>query len=170
MIRKWTYQALRALGLGNKGTAGVEFAIIVPFLLILFVGAFEGGRLFYEYHVLTKAVRDGARFASRLPADCTGLINAADVTAVQQLTRTGTIDGSGDPVIAGWTDNTNVTISATCFDNSSATYSGLYENDDDIPIITVRAAVSFNYMFAGLIFTDASTTLGAINQQVSIGE
>ena len=120
--------------------------------------------------MLTKAVRDGARFASRLPADCTGLINASDVTAVQQLTRTGTIDGSGDPVIAGWTDNTNVSVTATCFDNSSDTYSGLYAEDDTIPIITVRAAVSFNYMFAGLIFTDASTTLGAINQQVSIGE
>lgn len=170
MMKRLTYQALRAIGLGDKGAAGVEFAMIVPFLLILFVGAFEGGRLFWDYHVLTKAVRDGARFASRLPADCTGLINATDVLSVQQLTRTGTIDGSGAPVIAGWTDNSTVTITATCFDNSSDAYSGLYEDQDQIPLITVRAAITFNYLFAGLIFTDASTTLGAINQQVSIGE
>ena len=170
MIKHRTYAALGAVWRSAKGTASLEFAMILPMMLVLFVGAFEGGRLFWDYHVLTKAVRDGARFAARLPADCSGLINAADVTNVQQLTRTGTIDASADPVITGWTDNTSISVTATCFDNSSDAYSGLYEDQDQIPLISVRAAITFNYLFAGLIFDDAQATLGAIHQEVSIGE
>ena len=165
-----TYHALFAPALKERGSAAVEFAMVVPFLLLLFAGAFEGGRLFYDYHVLTKAVRDGARFDASLPATCSGLKFKADIERVQQLTRTGTIDGSGDPVLPGWTDNTTVDVSGTCFDNSSDTYSGLYDDVDQIPVITVRAAINRNYMFAGLIFDDATATLGARNQQVSIGE
>lgn len=153
----------------KAATASIEFAILLPMLLILFVSAFEVGRLFWDYHVLTKAVRDGARFAARLPADCAGLTDPNDVTNVQQLTRTGTIDGSGDPVIAGWTDNSTITITADCFDNGTQTYSGLYEDQDQIPRISVSAAINFNYLFGGLVF-DASTTLGAVHQETSIGE
>ena len=42
----------------------VEFAIMLPALLILFAGAAELGRLFYTYTTLVKATEVGARYLS----------------------------------------------------------------------------------------------------------
>jgi Flp pilus assembly protein TadG len=46
------------------GSAMVEFAIIFPILLVLFVGTAELGRLFYTYTTLAKATAVGARYLS----------------------------------------------------------------------------------------------------------
>lgn len=48
----------------QAGVAIIEFALVLPFLLLLTFIATEFGRAMYEYHVLTKAVRDGARYIS----------------------------------------------------------------------------------------------------------
>ena len=48
----------------QKGTALVETVIVLPFMLILLFGIAEMGRAFYQYNILTKAVRDGARYAA----------------------------------------------------------------------------------------------------------
>ncbi|OQY25064.1 MAG: hypothetical protein B6I37_02335 [Desulfobacteraceae bacterium 4572_35.2] len=45
----------------NHGAALVEFAIVLPLLLLLLVGMIEFGLLFYNKQVLTNASREGAR-------------------------------------------------------------------------------------------------------------
>lgn len=45
----------------NRGAALVEFAIVLPLLLLLLVGIIEFGLLFYNKQVLTNASREGAR-------------------------------------------------------------------------------------------------------------
>jgi hypothetical protein len=45
----------------QSGTAAVEMAIIVPVLILLAVGTFEFGLLFYNKQVITNAAREGAR-------------------------------------------------------------------------------------------------------------
>lgn len=45
----------------NRGAALVEFAIVLPLLLLLLVGMIEFGLLFYNKQVLTNASREGAR-------------------------------------------------------------------------------------------------------------
>jgi hypothetical protein len=45
----------------QKGTAAVEFAIILPVLLMLFAGTLEFGMLIYNKQVITNASREGAR-------------------------------------------------------------------------------------------------------------
>lgn len=50
--------------LRQRGIATVEFAIVAPLLLLLMLATAELGRAFYTYNTLTKAVRDGARYAS----------------------------------------------------------------------------------------------------------
>ncbi|MGL5837065.1 MAG: TadE family protein, partial [Sphingorhabdus sp.] len=60
----------------RKGAAAAEMALVTPLLMIIMFGAFELGNYFYSQHVVTKAVRDGARFASRslpIDVDCTAL-------------------------------------------------------------------------------------------------
>jgi len=49
-------------GRGQEGAAAVEFAIILPILLLLLAGFFDFGWLFYWNHSVTNASRAGARY------------------------------------------------------------------------------------------------------------
>jgi Flp pilus assembly protein TadG len=48
----------------QKGVALVEFALILPFLLLLSITAAEFGRAIWQYNTLTKSVRDAVRYLS----------------------------------------------------------------------------------------------------------
>ena len=48
----------------QNGVALVEFALVLPLLLILTLITTELGRALYQYNTLTKSVRDAARYLS----------------------------------------------------------------------------------------------------------
>jgi len=48
----------------QRGVAIIEFALILPFLLLLSFITFEFGRALYQYNVLIKSARDSARYLS----------------------------------------------------------------------------------------------------------
>jgi Flp pilus assembly protein TadG len=48
----------------QSGVAVIEFALVLPFMLLLTATTTEFGRAIYEYSILAKAVRDGARYLS----------------------------------------------------------------------------------------------------------
>ena len=50
-------------GRGQEGAAAVEFAIVLPLLMLLLAGFFDFGWLFYWNHTVTNASRAGARYA-----------------------------------------------------------------------------------------------------------
>lgn len=64
-------QRQRRLRKDERGTAVVEFALVLPVLLLVLFGIFQFGLLFYNYIDLTSAGKDGARTAavSRAKAD-----------------------------------------------------------------------------------------------------
>ena len=45
----------------RKGASAIEFAIILPVLVVLLIGALEFGLLMYNQQVITNAGREGAR-------------------------------------------------------------------------------------------------------------
>lgn len=53
----------RSRRIARQGTAAVEFALILPILLMLVFGIIEFGRAFMVAQVLTTAAREGARAA-----------------------------------------------------------------------------------------------------------
>jgi len=59
-----------------RAQALVEFALLLPLLLVLIIGAMDLGRVFYIKIVLTNAAREGANYLSRNPADYTNTWNA----------------------------------------------------------------------------------------------
>jgi len=52
-----------------RAQALVEFALLLPLLLVLILGAMDLGRVFYFKIILTNAAREGANYLSRNPAD-----------------------------------------------------------------------------------------------------
>lgn len=49
---------------GEKGTSAVEFAIILPILIMLVFGIIQFGLVFNKYIAITHAAREGARLAA----------------------------------------------------------------------------------------------------------
>jgi len=47
----------------RRGQALVEFALVVPILLLLLIALFDVGRAVFAYNTLTNAAREGARLA-----------------------------------------------------------------------------------------------------------
>jgi Flp pilus assembly protein TadG len=75
----------------QEGASTVEFAMIVPFLLIIFFGIMEFGLLLYDKAVITNASREAARsgIAYRLPA-----LTSAELQAnAQGVVNTYTVGG-----------------------------------------------------------------------------
>ena len=66
----------------DRGSVYVEFALVLPVLLLLFLGALEYGLAFREHQVLQNAAREGAHF-SALPAN-SALGNPGAISAIRQ--------------------------------------------------------------------------------------
>ena len=48
----------------NRGQALVEMALITPLLVFILLGIVDLGRAYYQYTVMTNAVREGARYVA----------------------------------------------------------------------------------------------------------
>ncbi len=95
---------LGSLGRDDTGSALVEGAVLLPLLVILFLGVFEFSWFFYQQHLVSMGVRDGARYLARVPASCDAATPAwnADQAYARNLAATGSIYG-GAPRVNGWT-------------------------------------------------------------------
>ena len=72
----WFKSVVRRFAGREDGTQMVEFAIVLPIMLLLFAGAVEIGRMFHTYTTLAKATRAGARYLSTVQS-VAGSTNAA---------------------------------------------------------------------------------------------
>jgi Flp pilus assembly protein TadG len=70
-------------GPGEEGAAAVEFALILPILVLLVLGGLDLGHRFYMEHLITNASREGARFAAKY----TGTAAAPTSTAVSNYVK-----------------------------------------------------------------------------------
>lgn len=160
---------LRAFRLDQSGAAAAELALMLPLMLVLLFGGFEAGHYFYTEHKIVKAVREGARYAGRLPFgaySCAGGTTTM-ATQIQTVTRTGIAAGT-TPRISGWTDNADVTVSVTC--NAAATTKGIFTDKlDGAPIVTVTAEADYPSLFGALGLIDSGASVRASAQAVVNG-
>lgn len=94
----------------QRGNAMVEFALAFGIIVPVFLGTFQFGYTFYVYNLLQTQVRDGARYGAlrTFRAGNTSSI-AAYKTAVRNMVRYSTTDGSETLIVPGLTDS-NVTV------------------------------------------------------------
>lgn len=163
-------KVLRSLISCTKGAAAAEMALVTPLLILIMFGAFESGNFFWNQHIVSNAVRDGARYAGRRPftdyAGCTPSTGVKNDT--NSVTRTGRISG-GTPRIANWTDTTTVTV--TMPGGCNTTYSGgIYTNNPGgAPTVTVTATVPYNSLFGNLGFITTNLRMRADAQAAVMG-
>ncbi len=182
---------MKTLWAARSGSAAAEMALVSPLLIGLMFGSFELGNYFMSEHVVAKAVRDGARFASRLPISTYSCPNGgadgstgsfATGTTTQQnqiknITRTGSIDGSASPRLSYWSatqesvglpTGSPITLTITCrlASNFSGALSGMPGN---IPVITVAANVRYPSLLAQVGFASANLRLNSQSQAPVMG-
>lgn len=113
----------------EKGAQLVEFALVLPLLLLVVLGIAEFGFMFQRYEVLTNAAREGARIAV-LPG-----YSDADVQA-----RVGNYLTAGRVPTTG--SNPAVVVSTT-----AATLPG----GTTVPLKRVTVTYTYTYMFLSAI-------------------
>jgi len=72
----------------DRGAAAVEFALVLPVLLLLVLGAIDWGYFFFVQQVVTNAAREAARVGSLTPYDPANV--AADATAKNEAETVAT--------------------------------------------------------------------------------
>jgi Flp pilus assembly protein TadG len=97
----------------ESGQAMVEFTLALPILMLVLLGIFSFGLLFYNYIDLTSSARDGARKASisRTDANAAATVKstiAASTTVVDDAKTTVTMTPAPP-----WTSGTDVTVKVT---------------------------------------------------------
>lgn len=80
----------------QHGVALIEFALVLPLLLVLTIIVFEFGRGIMYYNALTKSVRDAARYLSMQTP-------GAMKNEARNLIVYGNTTGSGTPLVPGLT-------------------------------------------------------------------
>lgn len=154
---------IRRLIFDRRASAGVEMVLLLPILLVLMFGSLELGHYFYLEHKLVKAVRDGARYASRQSVDdmCNGATAKTDrVADIQRITATGQLASSTAPALVyGWTtSNVIVTIGCQQFVNTGI-YTDLAANG---PLVTVDSGnVNYPSIFGALGIIDTTFSIRA---------
>jgi Flp pilus assembly pilin Flp len=138
-----TRSRFRRFAADESGTQLVEFAFVLPMMLLVFGVIIEGGRMMWSYQTVVAGVRDATRFLARVTARdiCDGGVGAVsdyDDTLIGIVRNAN--DGSS--VLPSGVLVTAILTELEC-------YEGEYRSDV-APIVTVRADVEVTFPFAGL--------------------
>ncbi|HEY0721816.1 MAG TPA: TadE family protein [Gammaproteobacteria bacterium] len=108
----------------QRGIAALEFLLVAPLLIMVVLAVSEMGWAFHQYQAMTRATRDGARYAaSNALLGSIGIIylRASVIQQTSNLVVYGNVNGGGEPLLPGWSigditvtspDSEHVTVSA----------------------------------------------------------
>lgn len=125
---------------GNRGNAVIEFAFVLPLLLLLCFGITEFGRAWVTKSILTSAAREGVRLA---------VVTAPDVPAVEQRVR--------DVLIAAGVTPSAITVTPPDPNDPQRRVS--VRVDADFVVIPGKVFEMFGGTFTGTIPLSATTIM-----------
>ena len=143
------------LGKQEKGIAMLEFAIALPFLILLLAITGEIGYLLYQQSNLNKLIENGAIFAAKNTRLGSGLvkIDAQTLQETRNLVTYGNINGAGDKLID------SINPSDINLDCTYGTSDGFCEASDGISAITIKASVVYAPVLGSLFHNVTGFTL-----------
>jgi Flp pilus assembly protein TadG len=137
----------------QRGIVAVETVIVLPVVLFLLLAVAELGNAILQYNVLTRAVRDSARYVAGDAGANAGVINltAEKITTARNLAVYGT-STPGTAVLPGLTTG-NITVAIV--------------NTNDV---SVAAQYQYQPLFAGNIpaLVGAGTAGGAFTMNAQV--
>jgi Flp pilus assembly protein TadG len=99
----------------RSGVAAVEFAVILPFVMVLFLGMIEFGRILMVQQIITNAAREGCRYAvlpgSTISSSRDVVTNYLSGSGITLSSPTTQVTVSPDPSTAS--QGTSITVSVT---------------------------------------------------------
>ena len=129
----------------QQGLAAVEFAIVLPLILLMALAITELGRGLYQYNTLSKAVHDGARYLSDRAVNNLGVVDITDYKAAQtrSLVMCGTLAGGceGDELLKNFSSRGSVTVTPETI---------IMTDGETADFIKVSATYTFDPLFEGL--------------------
>lgn len=150
---------LNRLARDRRGVTAVEFALFTPVLLTLLIGLTEVGRAHYQAKAVENGLRAGALFASRNPLP----LSASAKTAVENLVKTGNLQGTPPYLVPGWSDT-----------GSSLAIDPLTFDVDGTPLQIVRLTATVPYLPLvpgfGMVFGLNNYTMRFKHEQAYIGD
>lgn len=150
----------------KRGQGLVEFALILPLLLLIMVGIFEFGRIIFLYANLFNAAREGARYGLTHPQDYQGILGVAQERVTMLQLDNGDLAVSMD---TGPASTDTCTMSST---NDCASYA----------VVGNRVKVTISRMISPItpffepfindlnLTTDAARTIQRVSMTVSTPE
>lgn len=167
----------------RDGTAAVEFAIIMPVMLLLLFGGIEIGRLLIDYHAINKSFRDATRYLTRVGLTCPGAVpvsgpisnyidTASHETIARNLAISGSVDNPTSPsdyLVSNWTNKNVISITVNCIQNGGQ-YAGVFVSSTLIPQITMSANVPFALMAGASFLNINALTMSVQHTQVHVGQ
>lgn len=130
----------------QRGAAVVEFAIVLPLLLVILFGIIEFSFLLYDKAMLTNASREGARV---------GIVyipNRADNVATMEANIEAAVRDYCEDLMISFDENSALVITPTWIDGSDAG-STLYDSGD-----ILRVEVTYDFRF--LVFSNLLALFG----------
>lgn len=142
----------------RRGVAATEFALMLPFLLLLLVGLYEFGSYLSQASSLEKSLRSGAMFAARsaLP------LSQQTIVQIGNVVRTGDPSGQEPVRIPGWRE-ASASLSVTTRTHSA--------NGVPVELIRLEASVPYEPLMSGFLsslgFSDLR--MRAAHEQAHVG-
>jgi hypothetical protein len=124
----------KSLSGDTRGTATLELAVILPFLMTLGFGTYEFGNLIYNYHLITAGVRDASRYLAGNPQV------SDSIEAAKNIAMRGTVGSNGELRIPWWNDAGTITIVSEDHSADGTPYRG------GGTTITVKADVPYHQL------------------------
>lgn len=153
----------RLTALGTRGTAAIEFALCLPFILAILLGGMEFGRAFYLQQTMVKAARDSARFLAHTSNPNSAVFQTVATSLAQRGSTDGLApllipnpDGSNNPVVTVAFSITNTSDNTTAYYGSKRIVTVILTYPYTSPLLT-----SFGY--------DGTLTFGISHSEREIG-
>jgi Flp pilus assembly protein TadG len=116
----------------ERGTAVTEFVVVLPLLLIILFGVTGIGQALLYHQIITKGIRDGVRYLTRVPLTEPYLTNA------KTIALTGSPGGS--TAFSFWNDPSSIDISTSTVDHG-----GAFRDPGPITIVQMTATVPVDF-------------------------
>lgn len=133
--------------------------MVLPLLALVMAGIFDFGYYLNQSNELDKSLRVGAVLAARSSQP----LSSSSQTTIENLVKTGTVDGSGAFVVPGWSDNAaDLTVTTSTYSSGGNSYE----------VIRLVASVPYNPFFGNFLATYGfmSINLTAAHEQAFIGD